>query len=234
MVDANQAFNRVEALRRGRVYQELGCFWYEEPLPPYDHEGYAELAQALDIRIATGENDYNKRAFMDLMLRKGVDVVQPDNRRAGGPCEWMEIGAIADGFGLELASHGGGPDQPEHAVRHAECDLHGDFRPPGTNDQRRSPGPRNPRHGPADLPGLHQEVQDRLILCIFAPSREIFAGLEHYFSFEKSVGLMNIDSDFSTILPWASDAVCTLIQSGSLKNAAQEAAAPARLLCFRM
>ena len=43
MVDANQAFNRVEAIRRGRAYQELGCFWYEEPLPPWDHEGYAEL-----------------------------------------------------------------------------------------------------------------------------------------------------------------------------------------------
>jgi L-alanine-DL-glutamate epimerase-like enolase superfamily enzyme len=26
MVDANQAYNRVEALRRGRAYQELGCF----------------------------------------------------------------------------------------------------------------------------------------------------------------------------------------------------------------
>jgi len=109
MVDANQAYNRVEALRRGRVYQELGCFWYEEPLPPWDHEGYAELAQVLEIRIATGENEYNKHAFMDLLIRKGADVVQPDNRRAGGPTEWIEIAAIADGFGLELASHGGGP-----------------------------------------------------------------------------------------------------------------------------
>ncbi len=108
MVDANQAYNRVEAIRRGRVYQELGCFWYEEPLPPWDHEGYAELAQTLDIRIATGENEYNKHAFMDLLLKKGADVVQPDNRRAGGPTEWIEIGAIADGFGVELASHGGG------------------------------------------------------------------------------------------------------------------------------
>jgi L-alanine-DL-glutamate epimerase-like enolase superfamily enzyme len=27
MVDANQVFNRNEALRRGRAYQELGCFW---------------------------------------------------------------------------------------------------------------------------------------------------------------------------------------------------------------
>ena len=109
LVDANQAFNRVEAIRRGRAYQELGCFWFEEPLPPWDHEGYAEVAAALDMRIATGENEYNKHAFMDLLLKKGADVVQPDNRRAGGPTEWMEIGAIADGFGIELASHGGGP-----------------------------------------------------------------------------------------------------------------------------
>jgi L-alanine-DL-glutamate epimerase-like enolase superfamily enzyme len=109
MVDANQVFNRVEALRRGRVYQELGCFWYEEPVVPYDHDGYAELAAALDMRIAGGENEYNKHAFMDLLMKKGVDVVQPDNRRAGGPTEWMEIAAIADGFGVELASHGGGP-----------------------------------------------------------------------------------------------------------------------------
>jgi L-alanine-DL-glutamate epimerase-like enolase superfamily enzyme len=108
MVDANQAYNRVEALRRGRAYQQLGCFWYEEPIVPYDHEGYAELAAALEIRIACGENEYNKHAFMDLLLKKGADVVQPDNRRSGGPTEWMEIGAIADGFGVELASHGGG------------------------------------------------------------------------------------------------------------------------------
>jgi len=109
LVDANQAYNRVEAIRRGRAYQELGCFWYEEPLPPWDHEGYAEVAAALDMRVATGENEYNKHAFMDLLLKKGADVVQPDNRRAGGPSEWIEIGAIADGFGVELASHGGGP-----------------------------------------------------------------------------------------------------------------------------
>jgi L-alanine-DL-glutamate epimerase-like enolase superfamily enzyme len=37
-----------------------------------------------------------------------VDVVQPDNRRAGGVTEWMEIAAIADANNLELASHGGG------------------------------------------------------------------------------------------------------------------------------
>jgi len=108
MVDANQVFNRNEALRRGRVYQEMGCFWYEEPLPPHDMEGYALLAKELDIRIATGENLYAKYQFKELIERRGADVVQPDNRRAGGVTEWMEIAAIADAFGLQVASHGGG------------------------------------------------------------------------------------------------------------------------------
>jgi L-alanine-DL-glutamate epimerase-like enolase superfamily enzyme len=108
MVDANQVFNSNEALRRGRVYQELGCFWYEEPLPPHDMDGFALLAKELDMRIATGENLATKYAFADLIARRAADVVQPDNRRAGGVTEWMEIAAIADGYGLELASHGGG------------------------------------------------------------------------------------------------------------------------------
>ncbi len=109
MVDANQVFNLNEAVRRGRVYQQMGCYWYEEPMPPYDHAAYAELARELDIRIATGENEYTRYAYADLISRRGVDVVQPDNRRSGGVSEWMEIAAIAGGFGLEVASHGGGP-----------------------------------------------------------------------------------------------------------------------------
>ncbi len=109
MVDANQKFNVNEAIRRGKVYQEMGCFWYEEPIVPYDHVGYGKIADELDIRIAGGENEYTKFACMDLISRHGVDVIQPDNRRAGGLTEWMEIGALADAAGLELASHGGGP-----------------------------------------------------------------------------------------------------------------------------
>jgi L-alanine-DL-glutamate epimerase-like enolase superfamily enzyme len=71
-------------------------------------EGFAMLAQALEIRIATGENLNTKYAFADLIARRGADVVQPDNRRAGGVSEWMEIAAVADAYGVELASHGGG------------------------------------------------------------------------------------------------------------------------------
>lgn len=109
MVDANQVFSVQEALIRGRVYQEMGCFWFEEPLRADDHAGLAELADKLDIRIASGENDFGKRQFRDLFERKSVDIVQPDLRRAGGATECLEIAAMADAFGVAYASHGGGP-----------------------------------------------------------------------------------------------------------------------------
>jgi L-alanine-DL-glutamate epimerase-like enolase superfamily enzyme len=108
MVDANQVFSVQEALIRGRVYQEMGCFWFEEPLRADDHAGLAELADKLDMRIASGENDFGKRQFRDLFERRAVDVVQPDLRRAGGATECLEIAAMADAFGVAYASHGGG------------------------------------------------------------------------------------------------------------------------------
>ncbi len=58
--------------------------------------------------LATSENLYAKYQFAELINRRGADVVQPDNHRAGGVTAWMEIAAMADANGLELASHGGG------------------------------------------------------------------------------------------------------------------------------
>jgi L-alanine-DL-glutamate epimerase-like enolase superfamily enzyme len=108
MVDANQVFSVNEALARGRVYQELGCTWFEEPIRADNHAGLAQLAAALDIPIASGENDYGKRQFRDLFERGAVDIVQPDLRRAGGFTECLEVGLLADAFNVPYASHGGG------------------------------------------------------------------------------------------------------------------------------
>ncbi len=108
MVDANQVFSVNEALRRGRVYEELGCYWFEEPLRADDTDGLAQLAWELTIPIASGENNYGKRQFRVLFERRAVDVVQPDLRRAGGLTECLEIGLLADAFNVPYASHGGG------------------------------------------------------------------------------------------------------------------------------
>ncbi len=130
MVDANQKFDVAEAIIRGKVYQEMGCYWYEEPTVPYDHAGYAQIAAELEMRVAGGENEYTKYEFADLIARRCVDVVQPDSRRAGGVSEWMELGALADAARLPVASHGGGPADLQMllAMPNALCMEAGSFK----------------------------------------------------------------------------------------------------------
>lgn len=111
MVDANQSLTAAEAIRRGRAFQELGCYWWEEPIPADDIEGYAALVAALDIPIATGENLYTRYDFARFLKRGAVDIVQPDLRRAGGPTSLLQIGMLSDSFRCPYASHGGGPVQ---------------------------------------------------------------------------------------------------------------------------
>lgn len=109
MVDANCAFDEAEALRRGHAYEELGVYWFEEPLQPYMRDSYARLKDKLRIPIAAGENYYTRHQFYDVINADCVSIVQPDNRRAGGVTEWMDIGAVSEAAGCKLASHGGGP-----------------------------------------------------------------------------------------------------------------------------
>ncbi len=111
MVDANQSLTTAEAIRRGRAFQDLDIYWWEEPIPADDVDGYATLVRALDIPIATGENLYTRADFARFFRRDAVDIVQPDLRRAGGPTGLLEAGALALAFRRPYASHGGGPVQ---------------------------------------------------------------------------------------------------------------------------
>jgi L-alanine-DL-glutamate epimerase-like enolase superfamily enzyme len=61
------------------------------------------------VAIATGENLYGADAFRQYLERDAVDILQPDNRRAGGPSDWLEIGTLAKLHHRTVASHGGGP-----------------------------------------------------------------------------------------------------------------------------
>ncbi len=111
MVDANQSLSTAEAICRGRAFEDLGCYWWEEPIPAHDVDGYAQLAHALDIPIATGENLYTPSDFQRFLRAEAVDIVQADVRRAGGPTALLQIGALAEAFHKPYASHGGDPVQ---------------------------------------------------------------------------------------------------------------------------
>lgn len=55
MVDADQRWDRVTAVRVGREPERYDLTWIEEPLDAYDAEAHAALVAALDTPVATGE-----------------------------------------------------------------------------------------------------------------------------------------------------------------------------------
>jgi len=105
LVDAGLAFNAATAVRTARMLESYNVFWFEEPLPPDDYDGYARLADAVDIPIAAGEEESTRYGFADLMDRGRVDVVQPDVTRAGGITEARHIAAMAHMRNLPCVPH---------------------------------------------------------------------------------------------------------------------------------
>jgi L-alanine-DL-glutamate epimerase-like enolase superfamily enzyme len=95
MIDAGHSWNAATAIRRARLFSEYDLFWLEEPLPPDDLEGYARLADSVDMRIAAGEADATCWQFADLMDRGRIDVVQVDVSRAGGFTDSRRIAEMA-------------------------------------------------------------------------------------------------------------------------------------------
>jgi L-alanine-DL-glutamate epimerase-like enolase superfamily enzyme len=105
MVDANQQWDRVTALRVGRRLEDLDLVWIEEPLDAYDAEGHAALAAALDTPIATGEMLTSVGEHTRLIEQNSVDFLQPDAPRVGGITPFLRIMALADHRGYSLAPH---------------------------------------------------------------------------------------------------------------------------------
>lgn len=109
MVDANCAYSEdvATALEVGRALQDLGIYWFEEPIAPNDIEGYARLASTLDIRIAAGEADFMSFGARDFLRRGAIDIVQPNISRTGGITEARRIAAMARAFHIPYAPHTG-------------------------------------------------------------------------------------------------------------------------------
>jgi L-alanine-DL-glutamate epimerase-like enolase superfamily enzyme len=105
MVDANQQWDRPTAMRIGRILERFNLIWIEEPLDAYDAEGHAQLANALDTSIATGEMLSSVAEHLSLIDHRSVDIIQPDAPRIGGITPFLRLTHLADQAGLQLAPH---------------------------------------------------------------------------------------------------------------------------------
>jgi len=102
--DANNGYSIGGAMRVGRVLEELGYLWFEEPVQHYHVAAMGEVAQRLDITVSAGEQTYTLQGLKDL-INAGVRMVQPDIVKMGGITGMMQCAAVAYAHGVEFVPH---------------------------------------------------------------------------------------------------------------------------------
>jgi L-alanine-DL-glutamate epimerase-like enolase superfamily enzyme len=103
--DANGGYDAARAIEVGRMLEAHGVGWLEEPCPWEDVDATQEVADALTLPVAGGEQDSGMARWQSMVWRRAVDVVQPDLFYNGGFLRCLRVAEIAAAAGLSVAPH---------------------------------------------------------------------------------------------------------------------------------
>ena len=105
LVDGNSGFSPDRAIKVGRMLEDNGYEHFEEPCPYWELEQTAEVAQALSIDVAGGEQDWDLQNWKRMIALRAVDIIQPDILYVGGFSLAMEVARMGQVAGLPCTPH---------------------------------------------------------------------------------------------------------------------------------
>ena len=109
MLDSMWSYGYEDALRVGRVAEEMGYFWYEDPLAEDDIYGYVKLRQKLDIPIlATEYTPGGLYGLAEFVRQQATDMLRGDVAVKGGITPLVKIAHLAEAFRMKCETHHGG------------------------------------------------------------------------------------------------------------------------------
>ncbi|HPF03737.1 MAG TPA: mandelate racemase/muconate lactonizing enzyme family protein [Bacteroidales bacterium] len=103
--DSNGSYTADEAIRIGKIMEEYKIDFYEEPVPFDWYEETKEVAGALDIPIAGGEQEPSLHSFRWLIANDALQIVQPDVFYFGGMIRSMKVAMMAEALGKVCTPH---------------------------------------------------------------------------------------------------------------------------------
>ena len=103
--DSNGSYDAKEAIRIGKLLQEYKYEHYEEPVPFDWYEETKQVADALAIPIAGGEQEASMHNFRWLIANDALQIVQPDVYYFGGMIRSTRVARMAAAFGKPVTPH---------------------------------------------------------------------------------------------------------------------------------
>ncbi len=97
----------ADAISVGKVLEDYGLLFYEEPVAPENIEALARVGKAVNIPLASGERLAYIYSARELIEREIVDIIQPDAGRFGGLTQMMKLAAMAEAHYIQMAPHDG-------------------------------------------------------------------------------------------------------------------------------
>jgi L-alanine-DL-glutamate epimerase-like enolase superfamily enzyme len=105
LVDGNSCYTPKKAIEVGHLLQDYGYIHFEEPCPYWKLAWTAEVAQALDMDVAGGEQDYDLEQWRRMIDMHAVDIVQPDICYIGGLTRALRVASMAQEAGIPVVPH---------------------------------------------------------------------------------------------------------------------------------
>ncbi len=103
--DSNSSYDPPQAIKVGRIMEEVNAVFFEEPCP-FDHlEDTKKVADALTIPVAGGEQEFSERRFRWMIHNRGVDIVQPDLHYYGGMIRSLRVAKMAALANMPTTAH---------------------------------------------------------------------------------------------------------------------------------
>jgi L-alanine-DL-glutamate epimerase-like enolase superfamily enzyme len=101
MLDVEQRYSRLDALRAGEELEELGFTWFEAPLPDVDLTGYRELRERISVPIIPAGNSVLDTNLIALALEMGCwSSARVDATVAGGITPTRKVMALAEAHAM--------------------------------------------------------------------------------------------------------------------------------------
>ena len=109
MLDSTWSYRYEEALRVGRAIEEMGFYWYEDPLADQDIYNYVKLKQKLDIPILATEFPIGSfDGYAPWIVERATDFLRGDVAVKGGITTLIKTAHLAEAFRMNLEVHHGG------------------------------------------------------------------------------------------------------------------------------